>query len=1134
MSKFKKKLTAFTAMLAFLSVSGAATFAAPGGDVIGNTNNVGFVNNGNRLDVNINGGHGAVGQVDWKNFSVGKGEQVNFGFSGLSQTVINRVLGGQASAIYGKLTNSCVGGGACQSYANTSKVILINPAGIMFGAGSQIDLNSFTASTHDIKGIKNIKGVVDAAQLDYLRDGTVNYKDANGKDTSYNFNSNLTFDSNYTEAFKEAGTKYDAGKTFITADGATFAKFDGDKIADYNNNKSLAMISDNITYKDSLIKTGDNLNYGSGTQSMSNVRLITGDGVSFEYLANGYLDNYNKSENTDIYGVAKDTKTDVVRNISMDNTKIESGEVHIQNISNADGSNIKIANSVIKGTKLVNKENGDIMIVGSKDINIDNSRLETVNTYPIDANGNVLGSTTNQNGGEIAIFAGKNVKVKDSLLSSAGSKDGKANAGKVRIYAYDGKAALDNTKVLASADAEIVATENVTLNNSLIQASNKDLNKDSKNNVKIAAAGGVNLKNSVIDASGDINIKSAYSDGTLSGNIIIEGDLDADGGNKSLLNAGNKLSIQGKNTRLDNTSSKYNEIHFYNDGTKGLNNVTVANNSAFGHRVNGVISDNITLETNGDFTLENATMNVTADNLKFDRNADGSLADKGLGNTDDISFKIAHTKAGVNNLSITSTEGNVNAIAKTNVNAKGNINLTSNKASLNIKDDTSLVAGKDVNLKAYNSITFGAKGDKNVNIDNSSKIAAAANINVTSTNSDINAEKTTMPTLTYGERLKFDAKGSNNFTSENSLKSVNVDYVAGESNNFTTKGDIQFTNSSFNSKNNNITTTEEGGDVILNNLTIKVATADAKDTVTKINAKGNVTNKDVTGTYEADSKASVHTFPNSVDVKFNVEDAKNAGGPALDVNNTKLIVKTSVKKDASNPDNGSIILNVKNANNKDAGLELTAENSEGWDGISTIHEGPEVHINAEDDELAISRIVTDKLFTDANDKMYAAPVALTPEELAGLPEGTPSKGYIEVRDYMGFNQDSDFTTDPSDFDYTGDYVPGKGPNDIDVNKKHTINFGDTNEDFILVYDRPVGECPEPPAVVPDDDPIVLPTNADSLINQIKLPREQVEISKTSKVSDNTVDQTSNIMSAAAKVDLGQEENADDEDEAAEE
>ena len=61
----------------------------------------------------------------------------------------------------------------------------------------------------------------------------------------------------------------------------------------------------------------------------------------------------------------------------------------------------------------------------------------------------------------------------------------------------------------------------------------------------------------------------------------------------------------------------------------------------------------------------------------------------------------------------------------------------------------------------------------------------------------------------------------------------------------------------------------------------------------------------------------------------------------------------------------------------------------------------------------------------------------------------------------------------------------------------------------------VEECPSTPEVNQKEDDI------DSLINQIKLPREQVEISKTSKVSDNTVDQTSGIMSAAAKVDLSQ-------------
>ena len=173
MSQFKKKLTAFTAMLAFLSLSGAA-LAVSAGDVIGNTGNVGISGGGNRLDVDIiGGGNGAVGQVDWNDFNVGKDQQVDFGFSGLSQTIINRVLGGNESQILGKLTNSCAGGGDCTSFAATSKVILINPAGIMFGQGSQVDLNSFTASTFDIKGAKNIGGMSDA-ELEQYQAGVLN------------------------------------------------------------------------------------------------------------------------------------------------------------------------------------------------------------------------------------------------------------------------------------------------------------------------------------------------------------------------------------------------------------------------------------------------------------------------------------------------------------------------------------------------------------------------------------------------------------------------------------------------------------------------------------------------------------------------------------------------------------------------------------------------------------------------------------------------------------------------------------------------------------------------------------------------------------------------------------------------
>ena len=1253
MSQFKKKITAFTAMLAFLSISGATAMAASVGDVINNTNNIGFSTSDNRLDVNVTGGqHGAVGQVDWNDFSVGRGEHVNFGFSGLSQTVINRVLGGKVSDIQGKLTNSCINGGACDSYAATGKVILINPAGVMFGAGSMVDLNSFTVSTFDFKGAKNLKDMSEAQMAAY-QSGVLNKlspnPEVNGENRNYG---SITFDSNYTDAYEDAGITFKKGETFVKLDGATFAHFNPDgTISNADPNKSVAIVSDNIQYKDSLIRTGSNHNYitSNNAQSFSNVRLITADGVTFDYLANGYIDNFK---------VAEDTESNIQRNISIDNsglapdqTAIQSGDVHIINQSNAAGSNIKISNSIIKGTKLVNKENGDIMIVGSQDVLVDNSRLESVNTSVVDKNNNTI-STETQNGGEVFISAGKDVTVKDSLVISAGSKGQPedSKAGAVRIFSYGGKALVDNSKVLAKGDAYIQSVDKAEVNNSLVQAANT-VDPTDITNVTISGSGEAKVHNSVVDATGDINLLSIYSDNSLAGNVIVSSDLDQNGNNQTLITADKKLSIQGSNTLIDNASLVYDEIKFYNDGTTGLNNVTVANNSTFSPLTeDGKVGGDITLETNCNFTLDNATMKRAAYTLKFDRNADGSLVDDGT--ADAINYKITLNTADAKNLNVTSTKGDVNVINTSNVHTTNDINLLSKegdvkinnstlkadhnvkaeatKGGMYVKDNSIVNGGNDVTLQAYETITFGEQGAENINIDNSVKLAAGGDMYITSTGGDINAEKTTMPVLEYGDRLTFNAKGNNTFTSQDSLKSVNVDYIAGGANRFYTQGDIQFVNSSFEAPENFI---ESGHDVILNDLTIKQATANAKDTVTEIYANGDVTTDDVTGTAASDVAEKTHKFPQSVST-----DRTGTGKTVLDVNQTKLKITTEVVKNANDPTNGSIVLDVKNADNKDAGIELTAQNvaaldkdptggnfrpgyylsgTQKWDENIAPNEGPEVHLNAVDDNLSISKIITDKLWLDKNDTMYAADVDLTPEQMAGIPDGVDSKGYIEVRDEGGFNLDDNTGYDPvpDGFEYeknfdsqiidkdvdtktettVGDaYVIDKNV-DVDVkvenkkdpdqtittttttttttygkdtttqdtttttttirDQKHTIKFDNNHPeggDFILVYDKTktetevdvkdpvtttetwqdvdvdvqvkVEDCAEPPVIEPDDD------NIDSMINQIKLPREQVEISKTSKVSDNTVDQTSNIMSAAAKVDLGQENTTKDEEE----
>mgnify|MGYP004715660575 CR=1 FL=1 len=1249
MSQFKRKLSAFTAMLALISFSGAA-MAVTSSDVIGKTGNTSVVDTSKvRTDLNITSGKaGDVGQIDFKNFNVGKGEHLNYGFSNVSQTMINRVLGGNESQILGKITNSCINGGSCSSYATTSKVILINPAGVMFGQGSTVDLNSFTVSTFDFNGAKNLKGMTNSA-LDSYQKGTLNKLSptaaVNGEGRAYG---NITFDSNYTQAFKDAGIDMNkfAGKTKITLDGTHFDNFTYDNnynitgVAEINKNKSLDIVSDNVAYKDSLIRTGSNYNYGSYNQSFGNVRIVTADGVTFSYLGNGYTNGYK---------VAADTKNNVTRTVSIDNsglakdkTAIRSGDVRIENRSNAAGSDIKIKNTLIKATKLVNGENGNVLIVGSKNVELANSRIDTVNTS-VTANGKTE-NTKGKTGGEVYISADKNLKVSDSVITTAGTTStASASAAAVRLYSQGGDVNVKNTRVLSDGNLKAIAYNNVNVDNSLLQASNTVDSSQTKN-AEISGASSVNIKNTVVHGTGDVNITSKYTNGKVAGNINISSDK-ANGQNQTLISAGKNLSVEGANTTLDNASLAYSNIKFYGNNTTGINNVTVKNDTTFSPKTaSGSVSKNITLETNGDFTMDKATMKAAAYSMKLNRvnpnDSTSDLVDDGTANAIGYTLKITPANAG--NLKVTSTQGNVNVknssnitttnttlesttknvnindstltaskdininaakdatINKSTLDAGNNANVTAKGGALHITNSAKIAAKNDINLTSNDSINFGKDADSNVNIGNTSNIQAGHNINVKSTAGNITAEKTTMPVLTYGNRLAFDAKKDNVFTSENSLKSVNVDYKAGGANKFYTNGDNQFVNSTLEAPENFI---ESGHDVIMNNLTIKQATTNAKDTVTKIYANGNVTTDDVTGTAAADVAKSVKEFPQSVSTN-----RTGTGKTTLDISKTKLAVTTEVVKDSANPDNGSITLDVKNADNKEAGVELTAQNvaaldkdptggnfrtgyyksgTQKWDENIAAKEGPEIRLNATDNKISIKKLTSDKLTLDTNDT-----------KIADKTNGTP---VITVRDQGGFNLDPKLDYNdgtPNGFTYDKNYntkdktttggdltfgewsewkPTGEAWTDPDgtthkiyestrdgnisdktttqIDQAHKITFDNNGNpgEFELIYDKKLTTVDPgktitaeqvkndssvvPPGYTPDDfiktkddicepEPPVNPDfgDLDSYINQTTLPREQVEISKSSTVADGTADQTSSIMSAAAKVDISEEDS----------
>lgn len=105
------------------------------------------------LDGQVTAGTGSVAQsganttitqssqnlsLTWKSFNVGAQESVNFVQPSASAIAVNRILDTNGSQILGQLN------------AN-GQVYLINPNGILFGAGAQVNVGGLVASTLDIK-----------------------------------------------------------------------------------------------------------------------------------------------------------------------------------------------------------------------------------------------------------------------------------------------------------------------------------------------------------------------------------------------------------------------------------------------------------------------------------------------------------------------------------------------------------------------------------------------------------------------------------------------------------------------------------------------------------------------------------------------------------------------------------------------------------------------------------------------------------------------------------------------------------------------------------------------------------------------------------------------------------------------
>ena len=105
--------------------------------------------------------------INWQSFGIAAGQTVQFVQPGSTSVALNRVLGADASSILGNLS------------AN-GKVFLLNPNGIMFGSGAQVNVGGLVATTMSISDAKFMSGdysFANAGNGTVVNQGTINAAD---------------------------------------------------------------------------------------------------------------------------------------------------------------------------------------------------------------------------------------------------------------------------------------------------------------------------------------------------------------------------------------------------------------------------------------------------------------------------------------------------------------------------------------------------------------------------------------------------------------------------------------------------------------------------------------------------------------------------------------------------------------------------------------------------------------------------------------------------------------------------------------------------------------------------------------------------------------------------------------------
>ena len=611
--------------LAYVNAAGLASNALPtNGQVV--SGQAAISQSGNVMNINQSTQKAVI---NWSSFNVGSNATVNFNQPNANASTLNRVNGASKSMIDGALNSN-------------GQIIFVNPNGVIFGKGAEVNTGGITATTMDIR------------DSDYMN-GKMSYS-GNGTGRVVN-KGNITVNSISGYIALMAPEVKNEGVLMASLSGSNaIALVSGKEVTLSFNNNQLISITVDASAINSLIV---------------NKRLIKTDGGQVIIAANSASDLRSSVINNSGI-VSADSFSNVGGKVFLTAATVNQAATISANSENNSGGQVVISGKQLNlntdsKTTATGATGGGQILIGKTNLDTSKSKLDA-NVVTV-AQGALVDASATQsgNGGSISIWSQISTSVAGIFKATGGAiagNGGTIDTSSAKAVAYGASLVVDTTAprgkignwitdplsiTIDSAAATVLSnalsTSNVTLDATLSSCgaigscsnsatpliqflTGTSVYSSAATVLTLNAAGGT------INMDGSIAVGQVYA---VAQTINVNGSLSSTGGSNSIIYlAGSVINILG--SIRANGSSSSNTGSLVSDANVIVRRQVASNNT---------VENTINADTNS-YTSNAGLINIIAN------------GDINIGNSNNTNAAITANGMNGGTINIVSTGGNIN------------------------------------------------------------------------------------------------------------------------------------------------------------------------------------------------------------------------------------------------------------------------------------------------------------------------------------------------------------------------------------------------------------------------------------------------------------------------------------------